>query len=138
MYWTAYLLIIFAKAPSRIFERNLNAPWNESHGKIFQNKWFCRYSITLDIKQSVMFGSYFTVSHSLILRPIWVIHLKKVLKLVNGNVAQILWNILFSTGDHAYVILCMIWYHLYNLKNVKNTHGGMLLLLKVTLIYGCF
>ena len=22
---------------------------------------------------------------------------------------------------------CAIWYHLYNLKNVKNTHGGVLL-----------
>ena len=22
------------------------------------------------------------------------------------------------------VMLCAIWYHLYNLKNVKNTHGG--------------
>ena len=39
-----------------------------------------------------------------------------------------------------------IWYHLYNLKNVKNTHGGVLLLvklqaatlLKVTLLYWCF
>ena len=25
-----------------------------------------------------------------------------------------------------YQIFCAIWYHLYNLKNVKNTHGGML------------
>ena len=42
---------------------------------------------------------------------------------------------------------CAIWYHLYNLKNVKNTHGGVLLLvklqalatlLKVTLLHGCF
>ena len=23
---------------------------------------------------------------------------------------------------------CTIWYHLYNLKNVKNSHGGMLIL----------
>ena len=23
---------------------------------------------------------------------------------------------------------CTIWYHLYNLKNMKNTHGGVLLL----------
>ena len=23
---------------------------------------------------------------------------------------------------------CEIWYHLYNLKNVKNNHGGVLLL----------
>ena len=25
---------------------------------------------------------------------------------------------------------CAIWYHLYNLKNVKNTYGGMLFLVK--------
>ena len=37
---------------------------------------------------------------------------------------------------------CRIWYHMYNLKNVKNTHGAVLLqpatLLKVTLFHGCF
>ena len=27
-----------------------------------------------------------------------------------------------------YVILCAIWYHLYILKNVRNPHGGLLLL----------
>ena len=26
-------------------------------------------------------------------------------------------------GDKEYVVCCAIWYHLYNLKNVKNTHG---------------
>ena len=26
---------------------------------------------------------------------------------------------------------CAIWYHLYNLKNVENNHGGVLLLVKV-------
>ena len=45
-------------------------------------------------------------------------------------------------------MFCVIWYHLHNLKNVKNTHGGVLLLfklqdesatlLKVTLLHGCF
>ena len=43
---------------------------------------------------------------------------------------------------------CSIWYHLYNFKNVKNTHGGVLLLVKlqahpatlpkVTLLHGYF
>ena len=28
-------------------------------------------------------------------------------------------------------MLCAIWYHLYNLKNVKNTHGEVILLLKL-------
>ena len=27
--------------------------------------------------------------------------------------------------------LCAIWYHLYNLQNVKNTHEGVLLLVKL-------
>ena len=38
---------------------------------------------------------------------------------------------------------CAIWYHLYNLKNVKNTHGGVLILvklqaLKLALLHGYF
>ena len=33
-------------------------------------------------------------------------------------------------------MLCAIWYHLCNLKNVKNTHGGVfLLVLKVTFLH---
>ena len=28
-------------------------------------------------------------------------------------------------------MLCAIWYHLYNFKNVKSTHGGVLLLVKL-------
>ena len=30
-----------------------------------------------------------------------------------------------------YTMFCAIWYHLYCLKNVKNTHGGVLLLVKL-------
>ena len=38
-----------------------------------------------------------------------------------------------------YVMRCAIWYHLDILKNVKNTHGGVLILvLKLTLLHGCF
>ena len=37
---------------------------------------------------------------------------------------------------------CAIWHHLHNLKNMKNTHGEVLLLVKlqakVTLLDGCF
>ena len=29
------------------------------------------------------------------------------------------------------VMFCANWYHLYNLKNVKNTHGGVLLFSKI-------
>ena len=44
-------------------------------------------------------------------------------------------------------MLCSIWHHFYNLRKVENTHGGVLLLvklqasatlLKVTLFHGCF
>ena len=37
-------------------------------------------------------------------------------------------------------MLCLIWYHLYNLKSLKNTHGRVLFLvkLKVRLLHGCF
>ena len=44
----------------------------------------------------------------------------------------------------TFVMFYAIWHHLYNLKNVKNNHGGVLLLvklqalLKVTLLHGCF
>ena len=31
-------------------------------------------------------------------------------------------------------MLCTIWYHLYNSKNVKNTHGGVLLFVKLQAI----
>ena len=30
-----------------------------------------------------------------------------------------------------FVVRCAIWYHFYNLKNVKNTHGGVLILVKL-------
>ena len=36
-----------------------------------------------------------------------------------------------ENNDRIYVMFCAIWYHLYNLKNVKNTHGGVLLLIKL-------
>ena len=33
--------------------------------------------------------------------------------------------------NHTFVMLCAIWYNLYNLKNVKNAHGGVVLLVKL-------
>ena len=36
-----------------------------------------------------------------------------------------------------YMMRWAIWYHLYNLKNEKNTHGGVLLLVFVQLIFEC-
>ena len=63
----------------------------------------------------------------------------------------IFWLILYDAllSILLYVMFCLILYHWYNLKNVKNTHGGMLLLvklqalkpatlLKITLFHGYF
>ena len=42
------------------------------------------------------------------------------------------WFRLYWTCEQAwYVMRCAIWYRLYNLKNVKNTHGRALLLVKL-------
>ena len=30
-----------------------------------------------------------------------------------------------------YVVRCVIWYHSHNFKNMKNTHGGVLILVKL-------
>ena len=46
----------------------------------------------------------------------------------------LLWRFL---QESLYVVRCAIWYHLYNVKNLnnfvkfKNTHGGVLVLVKV-------
>ena len=34
-------------------------------------------------------------------------------------------------AQKRHVMRCAIWCHLYNLKNVKNAHGGMLILVKL-------
>ena len=34
------------------------------------------------------------------------------------------------------VIFCAIWYHLYNFKDMKNNHGGVLLLLRLEGVTG--
>ena len=58
-----------------------------------------------------------------------------VVNICQGYIRPFIWQ--------TYVMFCAIWYQLYNLKNVKNTHEGTLLielatLLKVTLLHGCF
>ena len=39
--------------------------------------------------------------------------------------------LLFEQTFKYMLMLCAIWYHLYNLKNITNTHGGVLLLVKL-------
>ena len=51
------------------------------------------------------------------------------LQLINdGASIQVVLDLLIV---EKYVIRCGIWYHLYNLKNVKNTDGGLLILIKL-------
>ena len=52
----------------------------------------------------------------------------------------LLQKLFISKRQHPlYVVRCAIWYYLHNLKNVKNTHGGVLILaLKLTLLRSCF
>ena len=40
-------------------------------------------------------------------------------------------DILEMFGRLLNVMFYSIWYHLYNLKNMKNIHGGVLLLVKL-------
>ena len=39
-------------------------------------------------------------------------------------------SVIFWYFEGLYEMRCAIWHHLYNLKNVENTHGGVLLLVK--------
>ena len=43
---------------------------------------------------------------------------------------MIMINIMIKYKD-IIVMFCAIWYHLHDLKNVKNTHGGVFLMSRV-------
>ena len=46
--------------------------------------------------------------------------------IVNSKIlSKFVFNVIFIN-----VMRCAIWYHLYNIKIVKNTHGGVILLVK--------
>ena len=38
---------------------------------------------------------------------------------------------IIKKSNCVYVMRCAIWYHLYNLKNVKSIHGGVLIWVKL-------
>ena len=40
-------------------------------------------------------------------------------------------SVKISTSRGVFGMRCAIWYHLCNLKNVENTHGGVLMLVKL-------
>ena len=49
----------------------------------------------------------------------------------------ILWGYQHGCVEYVffqYETLCAIWYHLYNLKNVKNANGGVLILVKLQVL----
>ena len=56
---------------------------------------------------------------------------------LQGDGKSISW-IVASLNKFAYETLRPIWYHLYNLKNMKNTHGWVLLLVKLQASAGNF
>ena len=47
-------------------------------------------------------------------------------------------RISLSNASWKNVMFCAISYLMYNFKNVKNIQGGVLLLLKITHLHGCF
>ena len=57
-----------------------------------------------------------------------VFHVLAIQKL-DSNCLFFIYHLFYDQA--VYVVCCAIWYHLYNLKNVKNTHGGVLLLVKL-------
>ena len=56
---------------------------------------------------------------------------KCILSLPLTYIFQKLVDMVYILSGIVYVMYCAIWYHLYNLKYVKNTHGGVLLLVKL-------
>ena len=61
-------------------------------------------------------------------RPIsipWSLHFKihcagpEMIIIIENDVARL------AKHTRKYVMRCAIWYHLHDLKNVKNTHGGV-------------
>ena len=45
--------------------------------------------------------------------------------------------IFFWTVTCALIVSGVIWYYVYNLKNVKNTHEGVLILVKFAAHHNC-
>ena len=58
-----------------------------------------------------------------------------LLKKETVTIIQIITKHLNYIWTESKELFCALWYHLYNLENVKNTHGGML---KVKLLHECF
>ena len=54
-----------------------------------------------------------------------------ILLIASFCVKFVIWCALSSENALIFVIRCAIWYYLWKLKSVKNTHGGLLILVKL-------
>ena len=96
----------------------------------------------LGIHNQIMHQVYFETTKSIIEKSdVWFkqqpLHKKWsfLLRIFSVNVTKSAGNFIFcAVNQHVLELLpqeisvmrCVIWYHLYNLKNVKNSHGGVL------------
>ena len=71
-----------------------------------------------------------------------IFHISSTASIVNFEQVNICWHLMSKiqigynfhdliNNNHITAMLCAIWYRLYNFKNVKNTHEGMLLFVKL-------
>ena len=61
---------------------------------------------------------------------LWFIYFVDRITVLSFIIVAYVWQML-GKGDVFVQTLCPIWYDLYNLKNLKNTHRGALLLVKL-------
>ena len=82
---------------------------------------------------------------------LYISHSKsKLVGVFSQKILEVAWNCYYECSGEgqiivkpisssSYVTLCAIWYHLHDLKIMKNIHWRVLLLvLKVTFVHGCF
>ena len=122
---------------STIYKCSLNKNWwfeNDKHGYIYHHQlkyknilaWlnaFFDYCYTIDMKKRPWFGLIFQRREQGF--QIWISSYgRKKCEIANFYLSLSIWHWIVS---QVYVVRCAISYHLYNLKNVKNTHGVLLL-----------
>ena len=73
---------------------------------------------------------FYSIYLLVILKPVFTCNFLRSLK-VKRRPCQTVNKCFLSRFVSLYETLCPIWCDLYNLKNVKNTHGGVLLLVKL-------
>ena len=114
------------------------------HTPKLQKSW---PSENLEMPQDIRnIGTQFSLLKSHVMREFSVLNQKiyllsenlektlNYMKFENRNVYLLHENIKIlqnDSGQKNKVMRCVIWYYLHNLKNEKNTHGGVLLLVKL-------